>query len=197
MKGHIAIEKQLAIYRSLNAGEQRAVDAHVRTCGICAARQTAYTDMDGALARLQDLRPPARLSRALDAIVRGEKPARRDLGQASSRPLWPRRIFVPVGLALLLILGVWLVAQLVTPLRHQIAETPSVTPTATPLALVSPTLRQATSDAVAWRGTQPPDQATSPATAGAHVPTAALAATQLTPAAFVRALPLSPGANLR
>jgi hypothetical protein len=143
MSGHTEIEIQLVIYRDLKTAEQRLVDAHVGSCSACAARQAMYAEIDGLIASLTDPRPSARLSQRLDAILRGERPTRRApaslFGWAPSwRPPRPMRVFVPIGLALLLILSVWLVAQITTPVRHQIAETPSVTPTATPLALASP-----------------------------------------------------------
>ncbi len=191
MRGHTEIEQQLAIYRSLNADEQRAVDAHVRTCSVCAARQTAYAEMDGSLARLQNPRPSAGLSRALDAIARGERPASRGRVKASSRPLWPRRVFVPVGLTLLLVLGVWLVAQIVTPIRHEIAETPSVTPTATPLALASPQLSGGliASDPPDRYATRRPERSPHNAAANLISSAASLAAVRLTPAVLARGTP--------
>ncbi len=191
MRSHTEVEQQLAIYRSLNADERRAVDVHARTCGVCAARQTAYAEMDGSLARLQDPRPPARLLRALDAIARGEKPASRARAQASGRPRWPTRVFVPVGLALLLILGVWLVAQIVTPVRHEMAETPSVTPTATPMALASPQLGigPAASDLPDWYVTRHPVPSPHNAAANLVSSAASLAAVRLTPAVLARGTP--------
>ncbi|MCX6031354.1 MAG: hypothetical protein NT169_18905 [Chloroflexi bacterium] len=191
MRGHTEIEQQLAIYRSLTVAGQQAVDAHIRTCAACAARQTAYAEMDGSLARLQDPRPPAGLSRALDAIARGEKPASRGRAKASGRPLWPRRVFVPVGLALLLILGVWLVAQIVTPIRHEIAETPSVTPTATPLALASSQLGGAVigSDPPDRYATRRPERSPHNAATNLISSAASLAAVRLTPAVLARGTP--------
>jgi anti-sigma factor RsiW len=190
MRGHTEITHQLAIYRSLNEDEQRAVDAHVRTCSICTARQAAYVEMDGALARLQDPLPPVRLARALGAIARGEKPASRTSAQASDKLLWPRRVFVPVGLALLLIFGVWLVTQLATPVRHEIAETPSVTPTATPLALASPQLGgPAASDRPDQYATRRPERSPHDPAANLISSAASLAAVRLTPAVLVRGTP--------
>jgi hypothetical protein len=191
MRGHIEIEKQLAIYRGLTAAEQRSVDAHVGSCGACAARQAIYAEMDGLIASLTDLRPSARLSQGLDAILRGERPTSREQANLAGRSLWLRRVFVPVGLALLLILSVWLVAQIATPIRHQIAETPSVTPTATPLALASPQLGIGPAVSgrpdwyVIWRS-----GSTSHAAAAYPVSSAALlAAVRLTPAALAQGAP--------
>jgi hypothetical protein len=195
MKRHAEIEKLLAVYRGLDAAGRSAVDVHVRSCAACAARQAAYMEMDSRLAGLADPRPSARLSSALDAILRGARLPGRMPGRVPDRPRWPQRLLVPVGLLLLLIFGIWLVVRLAMPPERTLAETPSVTPTATPLALASPQLESGPTDSlVGWRATRRAESTAYSPASGDNLLLAPLAVIRPTPVVLVRATPFGFGA---
>jgi len=138
VKRHAEIQKLLAVYSGLDATERSAVDAHTRTCRACADRRAAYAEMDARLAALVDPAPPASLSKSLAHILHGEQSKARGRAATGDRRWSSRRVLVPAGLLLLLILSVWLIMRASTPVDHEIAQTPSVTPTSTPIALASP-----------------------------------------------------------
>jgi hypothetical protein len=89
---------------------------------------------------------------------------------------------VPIGLAILLIVGMWCVIRLSTPPDVRLAETPSVTPTTTPMALASPPLRGEPSAGglPGWYATQRPESEVHDAVINGLL-SAPLAAVQITP----------------
>ncbi|MBM4460030.1 MAG: hypothetical protein FJ011_20100 [Chloroflexi bacterium] len=164
MNGRHETVMLLAVYRSLNPAEQQAIHSHVASCRACALRRAAYTEVDRQLASLSAPELPASLSKPLAAVLaaraapRGgaavasrvgnpsefrarSSRTRRQPGCAAAReqrsPVVFRRALLPIGVFVLLTLGVWLVIRAVRPTQIQLAETPSVTPTATPLALAT------------------------------------------------------------
>jgi hypothetical protein len=105
--------------------------------------------------------------------------------------LVPRNVLVPIGLAILLIGGMWCVIRLSTPPDVRLAETPSVTPTATPMALASPPLRGglSASGLLGWYATQRPGSEVRN-TAINGLLSAPLAAIQITPVVLRQPTPL-------
>jgi predicted anti-sigma-YlaC factor YlaD len=168
MNGHAEMRKLLAVYDSLDAAARRAVDAHVKICPGCMAQQKAYAEMDARLVRLVDPQAPATLAAGLDGILRGERPQPRSHADVRERRWSARRMWMPAGLLLLLILGVWLVMRVSTPVDHSVAQTPSVTPTATPVASASPQGQGAavTAESLSWLATRQPVPSVS--VAGSH-----------------------------
>lgn len=149
MSAHVEIKRQLAVYRNLGAQARQAVDAHIARCVTCEAQKTAYDRMDSVLAAMDDPAPPPRLSAAMTAILNDEiGGTERERGVGGRLVL--RRALLPATLALLVIVLVWLVIQANTPAKHGIAETPSLTASATPVALASPGR---------WRASNPMDVA--------------------------------------
>jgi anti-sigma factor RsiW len=186
MRSHREIEKLLAVYNALDASELRIVDEHTRTCGVCAARRSAYAEMDAHLAGLPDPRPSADLSNALSAILQGDRPTSRQRVIASDPRLTSRRVLLPVGLLLLLILTAWLIMRISAPVHRGIAETPSVTPTMTPAAMASPQRQAAISpvDQVGWLSNRDPVSRMPAATATGRAMAPGFGMIQLTPVAF-------------
>lgn len=138
MNRHVGIQKLLAVYNGLDAVDRSVVDAHVQVCPACFRQLAAYAEMDARLARLTDPIPPATPMNPFDAIQRGARSRSREhAGQLNQRG-FPRRVLLPAGLLLLLFLSVWLMMRVSTPVHHDVAQTPSVTPTQTPVAFVSP-----------------------------------------------------------
>lgn len=186
MNRHVEIEKLLAVYSTLDESELRIVDEHATGCSLCAARRSAYAEMDAHLAGLPDPRPSADLSNALNAILQGDRPKNRPRVIVSDPRLAYRRVLLPVGLLLLLILCAWLIMRASTPIDRGIAETPSVTPTMTPAAMASPPRQTAISsvDKVGWLANRDPvsRMPAAAATGRAMMPEFGMA--QLTPVAF-------------
>jgi hypothetical protein len=130
MNVHSDIQRMLAVYPSLDGVQQRAVDAHVRSCLACAEARSAYLAMDQQIADLDALELPPALSHRWSGAVR-EWPRRSDIRSQSTTQLW-QRVVLPIVLLLALAFGVWLLTRVSSQGSPGIAETPSVTPTATP-----------------------------------------------------------------
>jgi predicted anti-sigma-YlaC factor YlaD len=132
VKSHSRIRTLLATYRDLDAIDRADVDGHIRECASCAARLGAYQRMDHDLAGLEDPRP-RRMARQVRADVLNG--AARQVGVGPVRPALSA--LLPVGLLLLLIIGMLLVMQMSRTPGGQVAETPSTTPTPTTLVMLS------------------------------------------------------------
>ena len=136
MKRHGEVVGLLAVYRNLDPASRALVDQHVLECPACAARQTAYAQMDQALAGLVDPRPGAALPRSLNGILHGRSsrwvPARPVPQQARVAP----KVLVAAAVLALIVVSFWIVLRVLPPTGPVLAETPSVTPTSTSLAAV-------------------------------------------------------------
>ena len=135
MKAHADIQRMLAVYPSLDRVQQRIVDEHVGVCRACAEVRSAYRALDQQVAGLNNLPLPLTLAGRWSAPVRAERRA----GGSSPwlTPVLLPRVVLPVVLLLILACGVWLLIHLSSPTSPGIAETPSVTPSATPIVLAS------------------------------------------------------------
>lgn len=184
MRSHGEIKKLMAVYHTLDAAELRSVDEHVRTCAACAVRRAAYAEMDAHLAGLSDPKPSTKLSNAFNAILLGD----RSIGRP--RAIEPdgrtyRRVLLPAGLLLFLLFAVWFIMRLSAPVHQGIAETPSVTPTMTPVAMAPPRHQAAISpvDQGGWLANRDPGSRMPPATGTGRSVSPGLGTIQVTPMA--------------
>jgi len=131
MKAHVDIHRMLAIYQSLDDVQRRVVDDHVGFCRACADVSIAYQAMDQQIAGLEDSPLSPTLAAEWSEVVRAERRLR-DSSLWAMPSLTPR-VVLPVLLLLILACGLWLLMHLWTPSSPGISETPSVTPSTTPV----------------------------------------------------------------
>lgn len=135
MSTHADIERMLAVYRSLDELQRRDLDAHVKVCSTCSDRWAVYELIDEQLAGLAS--PAPRSLAAIRAeVLRG--PYLERLAPERAIGHFFRQLMLPAGVLLILIVAVWLLLQLTAPMNGSVAETPSVTPSATPVVFASP-----------------------------------------------------------
>jgi len=130
MKRHGEVVGLLAVYRSLDPVGRALVDQHVRECPECAARQSAYVQMDQVLIGLVNPRPSSALPGSLDAILHSRRSTPVFAWQARLTP----RVLVAAAVLALIVISFWIVLRVLPPAGPVLAQTPSVTPTSTSLA---------------------------------------------------------------